>query len=95
MTARRKPKHPDSRLSPSAQPSALCSEAKNALSDSKARELSRRLQEIISELETVRIATQIGLPCHPRWRYKNPGDARAELKTIVDTLEEIAWKYPK
>lgn len=93
MTARRKPK-PDARLNPPAQPSALCSEAKNALSEAKARELSRRLQEIIGELETVRIATQIGLPCHPRWRYKEPVDARKELETIMGTLSGVIEEYP-
>lgn len=95
MPARRKPKHPDARLVPPAQPSALCSEAKNALSDAKARELSNRLKDLISALETVRIATQIGLPCHPRWRYKTPGAAGKELRELAKYLDDISREYPE
>lgn len=70
-------------------------EAKNALSDAKAKDLSKALTEIIGELETVKTAIQIGLPCHRSWRYSEPGQARGELLTIIGRLEGLAGLLPK
>lgn len=87
MTARKLAKLP-------AAQAIFGAKAKNALSDEKAKRLEQRLRLLIGELDTVRVATQIGLPIQKGWRYAKPGDARAELHEICHRLIKLIEDYP-
>jgi len=64
------------------------------LDDLTAAQFAKRIGDVIEDLKGVKLATQIGLPCSPTWRYGSCEDARRKLADLAVKLATIAEEYP-
>lgn len=65
------------------------------LDEITAAQFAKRIGDVIEDLKGVKLATQIGLPCSPTWRYGSLEDARVALAALSVRLATIAEEYPK
>jgi len=65
------------------------------LDDVTAAQFAKRIEDVIVGLKSVKLATQIGLPCSPTWRYRSREDARLALAALAVRLATLAEEYPK